>query len=285
MNTIENQRFNRVTWLRNAITLLLFIVVSTGVGCNAATRHDAHADQDVVLLGDSNTWLGGDDCTGVKGWGKWFAEEYRPGSIRSYARSGATWTNTANTVADTREYSEVLGDNNVIYNQVMRLVEDFEADKVAEPELVIISAGTNDAWFVNRRPRAMESHDADCLSTLDLAGAKPSEVLTMQESVVMCCGLLRQRFPQAKIVLLTPMQTVKVSDEQIERAGDLIEISGEALGCGVIRLDKDSCVRSKDESVKKVYTYDGTHTSEQGAECNGRLVARRVCEMICQLDN
>ena len=81
------------------------------------------------------------------------------------------------------------------------------------------------------------------------------------------------------------MQTVKVSDEQIERAGDLIEISGEALGCGVIRLDKDSCVRSKDESVKKVYTYDGTHTSEQGAECNGRLVARTVCEMICQLDN
>lgn len=285
MNTIENQRFNRVTWLRNAITLLLFIVVSTGVGCNAGTRHDAHADQDVVLLGDSNTWLGGDDCTGVKGWGKWFAEEYRPGSMRSYARSGATWTNTANTVADTREYTEVLGDNNVIYNQVMRLAEDFEADKVAEPELVIISAGTNDAWFVNRRPRAMESHDADCLSTLDLAGAKPSEVLTMQESVVMCCGLLRQRFPQAKIVLLTPMQTVKVSDEQIERAGNLIEICGEALGCGVIRLDKDSCVRSKDESVKKVYTYDGTHTSEQGAECNGRLVARSVCEMICQLDN
>ncbi|MBQ2399776.1 MAG: SGNH/GDSL hydrolase family protein, partial [Muribaculaceae bacterium] len=118
-----------MTWLRNAITLLLFIVVSTGVGCNAGTRHDAHADQDVVLLGDSNTWLGGDDCTGVKGWGKWFAEEYRPGSIRSYARSGATWTNTVNTVADTREYSEVLGDNNVIYNQVMRLVEDFEADK------------------------------------------------------------------------------------------------------------------------------------------------------------
>ena len=46
----------------------------------------------VVILGDSNTFIGGDQCDKPQGWNKWFKELANPLSCRSYARSGATWT-------------------------------------------------------------------------------------------------------------------------------------------------------------------------------------------------
>lgn len=76
----------------------------------------------VVLLGDSNTFIGGDACDKPQGWNKWFKDFAKPKSCRSYARSGATWTHTPNTVLDMEENIGVLGDNNVVYNQAMRLL-------------------------------------------------------------------------------------------------------------------------------------------------------------------
>ena len=77
----------------------------------------------VVILGDSNTWLGGDGCDKAQGWNKWFRDAFQPATCRSYARSGATWTNTPETRRNTQENIGVLGNDNVIYNQICRLEE------------------------------------------------------------------------------------------------------------------------------------------------------------------
>lgn len=270
-----------MAWLRNAATLFLLSVVATTFGFNACALHCEHADTDVVLLGDSNTWLGGDDCSGERGWSKWFADIYRPASIRSYARSGATWTNTPSTLCTLTENIEVLGNNNVIYNQVCRLKYEHASGRQPSPEIIIISAGTNDAWFAEHRPQAMTRKGDTYLSTTDFLNSSPSEVLTLQESVMMCCEMLREAFPEVKIVLLTPLQTVKVDNAKITMTGDLIEECARINGCRVIRQDKDSPVRSDAEKVKKVNTYDGTHTSKRGAQSNGELIARKVCEFFC----
>ena len=119
-----------------------------------------HDTTNVVMLGDSNTWLGGDSCDRPHGWTKWFAEECYPATCRSYARSGATWTATVRTVRDVDEYTEKLGDNNVIYNQICRLMVAVADGRQAYPHTIIISAGTNDAWFVAaREPSGLA---ADC---------------------------------------------------------------------------------------------------------------------------
>ena len=89
-------------------------------------------------------------------------------------------------------------------------------------------------------------------------------------------------FPDAIIVLLTPLQTIKVDKSIIGFVGDLIESVGTGLGCYVIRQDIEGCVRSDEESEVKVNTYDGTHTSEQGARLNGEMIACKVCEFICE---
>ena len=106
----------------------------------------------VVILGDSNTWLGGDDCNKPQGWNKWFCDAFQPASCRSYARSGATWTNTPQTRRNTQENIGILGNDNVIYNQICRLEEAIFNGSQPTPQLILILAGTNDAWFLKSRP-------------------------------------------------------------------------------------------------------------------------------------
>lgn len=222
----------------------------------------AHPIGHVVILGDSNTWIGGDDCMQPRGWNKWFCEAINPESCRSYARSGATWTHTEATTYDTEEYSEVLSDNNVIYNQVNRLKKAYEAGEQPLPDLIIIMAGTNDAWFgrvTKARPKVKEE------SALTLEGAVRND-----------CMMLRELFPTCRLLLVTPMQTTKTSLSNIRRTGDIIEACGKTLGAEVIRLDREGCVKRKQELKKKTLTTDGVHTNEAGARCIGQLVAEKV---------
>ena len=72
---------------------VLFVVCLYGVVHAQMPMH-------IVLLGDSNPFLGGDDCDKPEGWNKWFKDLAEPLSCRSYARSGATWTHTSKTAYD-----------------------------------------------------------------------------------------------------------------------------------------------------------------------------------------
>jgi lysophospholipase L1-like esterase len=223
-------------------------------------------DEDVVILGDSNTWLGGDDCTKPKGWNTWFKEAMKPRSCRSYARSGATWTHTPNTRRDTKEDIGRLGDNNVIMNQICRLEEAMNDGSQVKPSLILIAAGTNDVWFQDQRPHAFE----------------PSEfsLESLQGIIYYSCCRLFRLCPEAKIILITPMETIKADTTDILRAGDIIEACGQYLDVPVIRLDRYSKVKSQNEQQAFKYTYDGTHTSELGARSNGTYIADRVRDII-----
>lgn len=241
-------------------------------GDGASCRHDS---TDVVVLGDSNTWIGGDSCNLDRGWTRWFCEAFRPASCRSYARSGATWTATERTVRDVDEYTERLGDNNVIYNQVCRLLDAVRDGRQPVPSLIIIAAGTNDAWFPEARPRALDVVGGDSDSA-DGRNDVPGSMLTLADAVRHCCGMLAGTFPKARIVLLTPMQSTAVSTRRIVRAGDVIEECGRRMGLTVIRQDRESCVRRKRELRRRRMTTDGTHTSAEGARLNGIMIAESL---------
>lgn len=236
------------------------------------------AQPQVVMLGDSNTWIGGDDCSNPRGWNYWFAQEYQPSECRSYARSGATWTNTERTVKNSREDIAVLGDNNVIYNQIVRLIEAVDSGRQATPDIIIIGAGTNDAWFAKQRPdvfsRSVEEVFAD---VSDFIIEKPvHEVRSLAEAVRYNCEMLMDRFPKASIVLLTTIQTPKAAAERVRKAADVIRDSGAMMSVPVISLDREGGIYTAAEKRGKVRTYDGAHTNEFGARRHGHLVAERV---------
>lgn len=236
----------------------------------------------VAILGDSNTWMGGDDCSGDEAWPLWFKQRYPTASCRSYARSGATWTNTPRTVLNTAEDTMLLADNNVIYNQVKRLIEAHEAGTQPTPQLIIIAAGVNDAWFKHKRPQAYTYPPRKARHQTDwsyLYDRTPDQVLTLAESVAYNCHLLQQAFPQAHLVLVTPAQTIEVRPRLITRTSAIIAATAFSLGISTIRLDKLSPISSRAERRRCRYTSDGTHTNARGAKAHGRIIAKRIASM------
>lgn len=262
--------------------LILKVLV---IACMFAVRFTTGAwelnDKHVALLGDSNTWIGGDSCTAEDGWSFWFAKAAAPKSIKSYARSGATWTNTPATTVALDEYSEVLGDNNVIFNQVLRLFADVDSGGNQAPDLIIIAAGTNDAWFADRRP-------AEFSATVDQAfgrdeweykAAQPSAFTSLAESVRYNLLFLQGFFPEADIVVLTPIPSIKISPEMLAKVSEIIADASQRMSCKVVRMDQLSPINPESEMTRRRLTKDGVHTSPQGARSHGEIMAKAVSEM------
>lgn len=231
----------------------------------------------VALLGDSNTWNGGDNCDKPIGWNKWFKDAFPTASIRSYARSGATWACTPRTCDNTTEDIAVIGDNNVIYNQVLRLKAAVASGIQATPDIIMISAGTNDVWFTKSRPKALAMTAQAAFSPTETARVRSAnQMLTIAQAVRFNCELLREAFPQARIVLITPMPSIKVPEARMEMATTIIEQCAKALNADVIKLTRPGGISRKQEIKARKYTSDGSHTNEAGAKLNGLYIAEQM---------
>lgn len=258
-----------------------FLIVLFALICICLPLTALANDYHIVLLGDSNTSISGDDCDKPIGWGTWFKETFQPASIRSYARSGSTWTNTASTKYNVLENISILGNDNVVYNQVNRLKMAFDAGEQPVPDVIIVAAGTNDAWFMDRRPGAF-SVDSASVGDIPLPSdsCRANEVLTLAESVLFSCGMLQSYFPTTKIILLTPMQTTVTDLSRIYTVGDIIQACANRLGIDCIRQDSTDFLDAIVEKKKKTKTSDGTHTNEFGAKQNGTLLASLVMNIL-----
>jgi hypothetical protein len=240
--------------LKNVLVILTLFIYIYPVKAEPTGNHEESPS--IIYIGDSNLWIGGDDCQKEKGWSYHYNRMTDSRGV-SYARSGATWTNTINTVADTSYYSEVLSDNNVIYNQVLRLEEDYRNGKYQKsPEVIFISAGTNDAWFKDKREGIFSKTCEEALSEdNEIMNKKLSELCSLAESVYRVLLELNREFPNSKKVLLTPPPTTATSIANIKHVSDIIDLCGKMAGEMVIRLDDD----------QHIDTYDGTHTTAIGA--------------------
>ena len=267
-----------------SVMLICMMVANETAANNPKTTEGQtpHPTIHVVMLGDSNTWIGGDNCDKTKGWNKWFKDLFQPASCKSYARSGATWTNTKVTKKNPQENIGSLGNDNVIYNQVLRLIAAFKEGKQAKPDIVIIGAGTNDLWFRAKRPglytmgadMAMETPVGTLIDT------PVNQILSLTESVRFNCELIRQAFPECRIILLSPMQTTKVPTQDIHIFGNVLQTMAERMGIDIIRMDAPEYIDRKVEENKFTHTYDGVHTSEAGAKNNASLICNAIAQII-----
>jgi len=259
---------------------LVFVLLALSLTISSEAQR--HGEVHVAILGDNNTWLGGDSCNKPRGWTKWFVQKFKPTSCLSYARKGATWTNTAKTKYNITENSDIVGDDNVIYNQINRLIDACKKGRQHTPDLILISAGANDAMFIKLRPYAYAFSVNQAFANTDIRYTKYpiNKVLSLSESVRYGCEMIQEHFPNARIILITPMQTMMVSDAMIQHTGDIIDNCGRKMHISVIRMDFESCVKSSQETRTKKYTYDGTHTSREGAWLNGYHIAMRVASLI-----
>lgn len=244
--------------MKNIIYItLLFVAMSFGKGFAIS--------KSVAFLGDSNTWIGGDDCSNANAWSFHLIKNLMPTSYRSYARSGATWTNNATTLPDVRHYSEIIDDNNVIYNQCLRLIQDIDKKLFPVPDFIFISAGTNDAWFSDRRPDIWKLTPEQVKNLPLTAVSKPSDATSLAASVHLCLMMLRQHCPTSRIIIVAPPYTVKTTKKEIERVADTLQQIALLAGTGCVRIERICGIDPDLEAKSFSLTTDGTHTSQQGA--------------------
>lgn len=244
---------------------LLIILLTLVITPTMMAQHEIN----IAILGDSNTWIGGDNCDNPKGWNKWFKEAFKPATIKSYARSGATWTNTPQTHRKTHENIDVMGDNNVIYNQICRLEEAVDGGEQPKPQLVLIMAGTNDAWFQKERPEVFSATAEEAFAIDNIRQRRASQNLTLAESVRYGCETLKAVCPWARIILITPIQSSVIKKAYINKVGNIIEDCGKLMGISVIRMDQ------------RIFGMtDGIHTSERGAKEMGTILAKQIATLV-----
>lgn len=249
--------------------IILFSIFS----CSRAESSEGQKEENlkIAILGDSMTWIGGDNFEKPIGWTHYLTD--LPIVMKSYARSGATWTNTTETKGDTAAYSEVLNPENVIYNQTLRLINDRNS---FSPDLIIIFAGGNDAWFTKQRPGIFS---IDTVPEIP-AKALPSQFTSLAGSIALNIKLLKESFPKSRICLLTPVHGAKMDPASIEKVGNLIQSAGEALAVQVIRGDRLIPFSHEEESgPNRRFTYDGVHSNAEGA----KAIAKCIKENIIQL--
>lgn len=268
----------------SGVRVILFLVIVTvisGLAIAQAERSDVGAEagaeaQDyaalggtyptIAYLGDSNIWTAGEMVDCEKSWATWLTRGLNPHVVRNYARSGATITNTVNTVAAPGHYTELLNDTNTIYNQAIRLRMDIREGKIPVPDLIIVGGGTNDAWFADHRPGLFETDDEDVLSGIN-ASTLPSEATTLLKSLSLIDAVLRDVAPEADIMYVGPSLTTKAPDERIRKVNDYME-----LVVGAVKLSESELIDPKMELRNPDMTVDGVHTSVKGARRIGEYL-------------
>ena len=147
-------------------------------------------------------------------------------------------------------------------------------------DFIVVMAGTNDAWFLDKRPHALEKTAQQVFSDGEPTISKqPSTMLTLAESIRYNCELLQRCFPQARIVLVAPLQSVQAA-RHLGAVNQIIEDCARQMNIGVIRLDRLSGISSASESKTKRYTTDGTHTSVEGARRCARCIVTALGELL-----
>ena len=249
---------------------VVFLILLGIMYASANTNTSSSNSPKIALLGDSMTWIGGDSCQNATGWSHILKESGIAGKIDVYARSGATWTNTKSTKRNPEHYTEVLHDDNVVYNQTLRLIDN--ADNSNEnPDIIVLFAGANDAWFATKRPGLYSKEDTNIKYTLN---TDPANVTTLEGSINFVSELLSKRFPNTSLLFITPVQMSKTDAETIFKVSDIIDKTATQKGFYVLRPDKETAIIHEQEAISPKYTYDGVHTNPEGAKILGNYILK-----------
>lgn len=256
------------------ILFVILLAISSGLPLKAYNESPLF-----VFLGDSNLWIGGDDCSKENAWSHWVCKHFNAQGI-SFARSGATWTCTPNTNLNTSAYSEVIDDQNVIYNQIARLLDvDWQSQYGQDPDVIFLAAGTNDAWFEAKREGiySMSANEAWTLCE-QLIDAPPSHLISLAAALTNAIATLAESFEDSKIVVLTPPFATACSSDKIMKVSNIIVdvMDKWKESVTIIRLDSNSLIDADKERVAFSLTTDGTHTNPNGA----KVIANKVIETL-----
>ena len=242
---------------------------------NIANMGNTYGDKKLVVFGDSITHL--NLSAPLRGWLTYFLQRITFSSCVNYARSGATWTNTSNTVYDITENVVTLSADNVIYNQMNRLISDI-SNGASVPDYIIIAAGTNDGLFPSDRPDAGTDDVTTVMDTATryIGNVNINTCTTIAKAMRYVAEMIWQNCPDTQVIVTTPLQSSSsdLSNTRRETISNIIIKSARRLGWDDIDQIESGISRTR-EKLGVYMTTDGVHPSAKGAEALGRWMVAK----------
>lgn len=233
-------------------------------------------DKKIALFGDSITHQAIGSYPN-RGWATYFNQILQFGELVNYARSGATWSNTENTIYNITENTGSLSNDNVIYNQFNRLLNDISnGEKV--PDYIIIAAGTNDAWYPSYRPNALSKTAKEVFedeATNYLDSVNINQCTSIAQAFRYVAEMIIKNLPNVKVLICTPLQSTAFTAERNNSVTEVISSCANYMSWNVIVQSEECGVSRLQEKRGYINTYDGTHTSEMGAKMIGTYLANK----------
>ena len=224
----------------------------------------------VVLFGDSIT------DTKVNGeWVKQIINYAKFNSLTNYGRGYCTFTFKNDTVKNTTDTSNSNVGNNVIWNQYNRMVEDINNRKIPSPDCIIILAGTNDA---------IQTKTIGDVNGVFNNSAQSTDVKTLTNlcaSVRYVCELIMTNYPNAQIILATPLQM-----KDYNKTSQVILVRNAIISCankmGIKTIDQtyESGIYAYTENVRPKFLSDGVHLTAEGGKKVAQFLAREFYNKI-----
>ena len=224
----------------------------------------------VVLFGDSIT------DTKVNGeWVKQIINYAKFNSLTNYGRGYCTFTFKNDTVKNTTNTGNTNTGDNVIWNQYNRMVEDINNGKIHSPDCIIILAGTNDA---------IQTKTIGEVDSVFNNSAQSTDVKTLTNlcaSVRYVCELIMTNYPNAQIILATPLQMKdynKTSQAILVR--NAIISCANKMGIKIIDQTYESGIYAYTENVRPKFLSDGVHLTAEGGKKVAQFLAREFYNKI-----
>ncbi|HEY8804741.1 MAG TPA: SGNH/GDSL hydrolase family protein [Clostridium sp.] len=193
------------------------------------------------------------------------------------ARSGATWSHLAGTVYDITSTGGSTTSDNVIWNQVNKLIDKVTNLLTPIPHVVIILAGTNDF----SRPIGVAT--TAFAGASPITGLAPGSFLDVATAIRYSCELLLNTYPDVQIILTTPIQRGLDDNSVIFSLGQVIKDCGGNLSTQVIDQGKECGIYGKyDVGATVKYLTDDLHPNAAGREKIGAYMASKLKNVITQ---
>ena len=250
----------------------------------------------------------GDSITTESYYIKWLRKLLQIYKYYNLAVSGAWWSDKDNTKYDGNPVFNGADNNfnNVLGNQVQKIIDNPELYSEA-PDIIIISAGTNDLYYKMGIPNNPSAKDIRLAinnnyqnengtiylsePTFDINDTYKDYRRTIAGSMRYCVNKLQELFPNAKIYILTPIHSCYATHDYITTTikQEYITESAKHLGVPVIHVGEECGINADYEYQGAMWSgptgyheksgrdlIDGLHPNENGSKKMAKYIAKYI---------
>tara|TARA_R110000772_G_scaffold56917_1_gene129266 strand:+ start:213 stop:2123 length:1911 start_codon:yes stop_codon:yes gene_type:complete len=193
------------------------------------------------------------------------------------ANSGAKFSHTSATVYDITSTGGGGADWNVTWNQVNKMIDLVNNSSYLQPDLILLSAGTNDFYGTVGTPSTIY----DGLSFTTLASGH-SRLQSLAGGLRYTCDTILENYPNVQIVLIAPIQRGLVDNSVMFEIIDAMIESGGLGSMEVIDQGRKCGIYGYPEIASDIFLTDNLHPTPLGGQKMANFLLKALKNVIVE---